>query len=379
MSGIRPTGFLHLGNYFGALRNYVRMQDEYDCYFMVADLHSLTTHPDTKDLKLNVQHVLSENIACGLDPDKVALFCQSHVYETSELYLYLNMMAYTGATLVALHRFDVETALRAIQQYRCTITTLIATVNVAIVNHPKTPEYDLGSLRLCTSGGAPVPPEIARRWEAITGHRLVEGYGLTETTAPSHSNPPHRPRYGTVGVPLPFTGVRIVSLDDGATELPLGESGEITVRGPMVTKGYWRRPDATAEAIQDGWLRTGDVGRVDEEGYFTIEERKKDMIKASGYSVFPAEVEAIMYRHPAVAEVGVVGVPDAYRGEDVLAFVVRQPEARATERELVEWCRAKMAVYKAPRAVRFVPALPKTASGKIVKRTLREQARDAAG
>jgi len=291
----------------------------------------------------------------------------------------LNMMAYTGATLVALHRFDVETALRAIQQYRCTITTLIATVNVAIVNHPKTPEYDLGSLRLCTSGGAPVPPEIARRWEAISGHQLIEGYGLTETTAPSHSNPPHRPRYGTVGVPLPFTGVRIVSLEDGATELPLGESGEIAVRGPMVTKGYWRRPDATAEAIQDGWLRTGDIGRVDEEGYFTIEERKKDMIKASGYSVFPAEVEAIMYRHPAVAEVGVVGVPDAYRGEDVLAFVVRQPEARATERELVEWCRAQMAVYKAPRAVRFVPALPKTASGKIVKRALREQARDAAG
>ena len=137
----------------------------------------------------------------------------------------LNMMAYTGATLVALHRFDVETALRAIQQHRCTITTLIATVNVAIVNHPKTPEYDLGSLRLCTSGGAPVPPEIARRWEAITGHQLIEGYGLTETTAPSHSNPPHRPRYGTVGVPLPFTGVRIVSLDDGADRAAPGRVG----------------------------------------------------------------------------------------------------------------------------------------------------------
>jgi len=291
----------------------------------------------------------------------------------------LNMMAYTGATLVALHRFDVETALQAIERHRCTVTTLIATVNVAIVNHPRTPASDLTSLRLCTSGGAPVPAEIARRWEAITGHPLVEGYGLTETTAPSHSNPPHRPRYGTVGVPLPFTGVRVVSLEDGVTELPPGESGEITIRGPMVTKGYWRRPEATAAAIPDGWLRTGDIGRVDEEGYFTIEERKKDMIKASGYSVFPAEVEAIMYRHPAVAEVGVVGVPDAYRGEDVLAFVVRRPEATATERDLVEWCRAQMAVYKAPRTVRFVPALPKTASGKILKRALREQARDGTG
>jgi len=291
----------------------------------------------------------------------------------------LNLMAYTGATLVALHRFDVETALRAIQRYRCTVTTLIATINVAILNHEATPSYDLTSLRLCTSGGAPVPAEIARRWEATTGHPLVEGYGLTETTAPTHSNPPHRPRYGTVGVPLPYTGVRIVSLEDGVTEVAPGESGEIAVRGPMVTKGYWGRPEATTETIPDGWLRTGDIGRVDEEGYFTIEERKKDLIKASGYSVFPAEVEAIMYRHPAVAEVGVVGVPDPYRGEDVLAFVVRRPGATATERELVEWCRAQMAVYKAPRAVRFVAALPKTASGKLLKRALREQARDGAG
>ena len=291
----------------------------------------------------------------------------------------LNLMAYTGATLVALHRFDVETALRAIQRYRCTVTTLIATINVAILNHPATPTCDLTSLRLCASGGAPVPEEIARRWEAVTGHRLVEGYGLTETTAPTHSNPPHRPRYGTVGVPLPYTGVRVVSLEDGVTEVAPGESGEIAIRGPMVTKGYWRRPEATAEAIPDGWLRTGDIGRVDEEGYFTIEERKKDLIKASGYSVFPAEVEAIMYRHPAVAEVGVVGVPDPYRGEDVLAFVVRRAGAAATERELVEWCRAEMAVYKAPRVVRFVDTLPKTGSGKIVKRTLREQARAGSG
>ena len=291
----------------------------------------------------------------------------------------LNLMAYTGATLVGLHRFEVETALRAIQRYRCTVTTLIATINVAILNHPATPTCDLTSLRLCASGGAPVPEEIARRWEAVTGHRLVEGYGLTETTAPTHSNPPHRPRYGTVGVPLPYTGVRVVSLEDGVTEVAPGESGEIAIRGPMVTKGYWRRPEATAEAIPDGWLRTGDIGRVDEEGYFTIEERKKDLIKASGYSVFPAEVEAIMYRHPAVAEVGVVGVPDPYRGEDVLAFVVRRPGAAATERELVEWCRAEMAVYKAPRAVRFVDTLPKTGSGKIVKRALREQARAGSG
>ncbi len=309
----------------------------------------------------------------GMGPQDV-IFGVVPWFHITGMEVQLNMMAYTGATLVALGRFDLETTLRAIEMYRCTLTTLIATINVAIVNYPKTPDFDLGSLRLCLSGGAPVPAEIAQRWETITGHTLVEGYGLSETTAPTHCNPPHRPRYGTVGLPFPFTDARIVSLEDGVTEMPAGESGEIIVRGPMVMKGYWRRPEATAEAIRDGWFYTGDIGRVDAEGYFTIDERKKDMIKASGYSVFPAEVEAIMYRHPAIAEVGVVGVPDPYRGEDVLAFVVLKPGVTATEREIVDWCRGEMAVYKAPRAVRFVSALPKTASGKIVKRGLREQA-----
>jgi acyl-CoA synthetase (AMP-forming)/AMP-acid ligase II len=288
----------------------------------------------------------------------------------------MNMMAYAGATLVALARFDLATCLEAIRRYRCTLTTFIATINVAIVNWPRTAEYDLSSLRACFSGGAPVPAEIARRWEALTGYKLIEGYGLSETTAPTHINPPHRPKYGTVGVPLPLVDAKIVSLDDGLTELKPGESGEVVVRGPMVMKGYWRQPQATAEAIRDGWFFTGDIGRRDDEGYFVIEDRKKDMIKASGYSVFPAEVEAIMYRHPAVAEVGVVGVPDPYRGEDVRAFVVLKPQARGavTEVELVQWCRTEMSAYKAPRVVRFVDALPKTASGKVLKRALREQA-----
>lgn len=289
----------------------------------------------------------------------------------------MNMMAYLGATLVALGRFDIDTVLTAIQTYRVTLTTLIATINVAIVNYPRTRQYDLSSLRACFSGGAPVPAEIARRWEALTGYKLIEGYGLSETTAPTHVNPPHRPKYGTVGLPLPLTEAKIVSLDDGVTELGVGESGEILVRGPMVMKGYWRRPEATAEALRDGWFYTGDIGRVDEEGYFSIEERKKDMIKASGYSVFPAEVEALMYRHPAIAEAGVVGVVDPYRGEDIVAFVVLKAEAKGTvsEPEIVDWCRNEMAVYKAPRQVRFVDALPKTASGKILKRVLRESAR----
>ena len=289
----------------------------------------------------------------------------------------MNMMAYLGATLVVIGRFDLVTVLRAIERYRITLTTLITTINVAIVNFPKAREFDLSSLRACFSGGAPVPAEIARRWEALTGHALIEGYGLSETTAPTHINPPHRPKYGTVGLPIPLTDARIVSLEDGRTELGIGESGEIAVRGPQVMKGYWRRPEATAEAFRDGWFLTGDIGLVDEEGYFSISERKKDMLKVSGFSVFPAEVEAIMYRHPSIAEVGVVGVPDPYRGEDPIAYVVLKPEARGNVREeqIAEWCRAEMAVYKAPRRIRFVEALPKTASGKVLKRVLREQAR----
>src|SRR5437868_2354853 len=288
----------------------------------------------------------------------------------------MNMMAYMGATLVAIGRFDLVTVLRAIETYRCTRTTFITTVNVAIVNFPKTKEFDLSSLRQCFSGGAPVPPAIARRWEEITGHKLIEGYGLSETTAPTHINPPQRPKYGTVGLPLPLTQVRIVDLDDPRKELEIGKSGEIAVRGPQVTKGYWRDPEKTQRAFCDGWFLTGDIGRVDEDGYFTIEERKKDMLKVSGFSVFPAEVEAIMYRHQAVAEVGVVGVADPYRGEDPFAFVVLKPDAKGKvdEEQLAEWCRASMAVYKAPRQIRFVDALPKTATGKVLKRVLREQA-----
>ena len=200
---------------------------------------------------------------------------------------------------------------------------------------------------------------------------------MSETTAPTHINPPHRPKYGTVGVPLPLTSARIVSLEDGVTELAPGQAGEIAVRGPQVTKGYWRRPDATRDAFRDGWLLTGDIGFVDEEGYFTVSERKKDMLKVSGYSVFPAEVEALLYRHPAIAEVGVVGVPDEYRGEDPVAFVVLKEEAKGkvTAEDLAAWCRAEMAVYKAPKQFRFVDALPKTASGKLLKRVLREMAR----
>jgi acyl-CoA synthetase (AMP-forming)/AMP-acid ligase II len=289
----------------------------------------------------------------------------------------LNLATYLGNPLVALGRFDLETVLAAIERYRCTATTLIATVNVAIANFPGTKRYDLSSLRVCCSGGAPVPEAVAEKWESVTGFKLVEGYGLSETTAPTHINPPHRPKYGTVGLALPFTDVKLVDIADGETEVPIGQPGEVVVRGPMVMKGYWQQPEATARTLRDGWLSTGDVGLFDDEGYLRIVERKKDLIKASGYSVYPAEVEAALYRHPSILEAGVVGVPDDYRGEDVVAFVVLRPEARdvVSEQQLVDWSREQMAVYKAPRQVRVLEKLPRTASGKILRRALREMAK----
>lgn len=314
-----------------------------------------------------------QKVYIGLHGDEVVLGVLPWFHITG-MECQMNLAVYLGVPLVAIGRFEMDTVLGAIQLYRCTSTTLIATLNAAIINCGKAANYDLSSLRASFSGGAPVPAALAERWEKSTGFKLMEGYGLSETTAPTHINPPHRPKYGSVGLALPFTHVKLVSLDDGRTEVAPGEAGEVVVKGPMVMKGYWGRPQETAEVLREGWLSTGDIGRFDDEGYLHIEERKKDLIKASGFSVYPAEVEAAMYRHPSVAEVGVVGVPDTYRGEEVVAFVVPRAEARdqLSEDALVQWCRAEMAVYKAPRRVVFIESLPRTGSGKILRRALRE-------
>jgi acyl-CoA synthetase (AMP-forming)/AMP-acid ligase II len=314
-----------------------------------------------------------QRVYVGLREGEVALAVLPWFHITG-MECQLNLSTYMGSTIVALGRFDLEAVLAAIQLYRCTATTLITTINAAIGNFPGTAKYDLTSLRTCCSGGAPVPEAVAERWEAATGYKLIEGYGLSETTAPTHINPPHRPKYGTVGAALPFTDVRIADPEDRTRDAAPGEPGEVIVKGPQVMKGYWRQPQATAEALQDGWLATGDIGLLDDEGYLRIVERKKDLIKASGFSVYPAEVEATLYRHPAVAEAGVVGVPDEYRGEEVVAFVVLRPQDKGVvaPEQIAAWAREEMAVYKAPRRVLFVDALPRTATGKILRRALRD-------
>ncbi len=281
---------------------------------------------------------------------------------------------YTGTTNIMLARFDPEAILQAIHKYRCTLWSSITTMNVAIVNHPDVEKYDLRSLRVCGSGGAPVPKEILEKWRKIIGTELAEGYGLSETISQTHMNPYLRPRYGSIGLPQFGIDCRIVDVETGV-DLPLDQEGELLIKGPTVMKGYWNRPEATAEALKDGWLYTGDIARMDEDGYFYIVGRKKELIKASGYSVFPAEVENFLYGHPAIKEVAVIGVPDPYRGENIKAVIVLKPEYENKVRaeEIVAWCKGKMAAYKYPRIVEFVKELPKTASGKVLKRVLREK------
>jgi long-chain acyl-CoA synthetase len=222
-----------------------------------------------------------------------------------------------------------------------------------------------------------MPIEVLEQFEKQSGAMLYEGYGLTEASPTTHSTPTLAKRkIGSIGLPYPSTECKIVDLETGTREVPLGEDGELCVRGPQVMKGYWNRPDETAIALRDGWLYTGDVARMDEDGFFYIVQRKKDMIIVSGFNVYPNEVEDVLFAHPAVAEAAVIGVPDGYRGEAVKAFVVTKDNAGVTADELIEHCRANLAKYKVPSSINLVDKLPKSAVGKVLRRELREMAKE---
>jgi long-chain acyl-CoA synthetase len=239
---------------------------------------------------------------------------------------------------------------------------------------PDCRDYDFSSLRACRTNAAPLPAAVKMRFDELAGRPvLVEGYGLSETSPLAIANPVHRPKAGAIGVPLPDTEAMVVDPRSG-TPVPPGEPGELVLRGPQVMRGYWRKPEETASAFRDGWFRTGDVARLDDEGYFHNVDRLKDVINTAGYKVWPREVEEILYTHPAVHLAAVVGMPDAYRGELVKAFVVlRDGAARAvTEADIIAYCRERLAAYKAPRVVEFRTALPLSGAGKVLKRVLRE-------
>jgi long-chain acyl-CoA synthetase len=280
----------------------------------------------------------------------------------------------TGAAMIMIPNVrDLKDVLTNIQKYKTTIFPGVPTLYNAINNHPDVlaGKYNLSSIKACVSGSAPLMRETKEKFEALTGGVVFEGYGLSEAPTATHCNPLlGENRTGSIGLPLPDVDCRIVSLDDGVTDLEVGEIGELLVKGPQVMKGYHNMPTETANTLRDGWLYTGDIARMDEQGYFYIVDRKKELIKPGGYQVWPREVEEAIAEHPKVLEVGVAGVPDPYRGETVKAWVVVKPGQTMTEADVKAWCSERLAKYKVPTQIEFRSELPKTTVGKILRREL---------
>ncbi len=288
----------------------------------------------------------------------------------------------TGAAMVMIpNPRELKDVLASIQKYKATVFPGVPTMYNAINNHPEVlaGKYRLDSIKACISGSAPLMRETKEKFEALTGGKLFEGYGLSEAPTATHCNPMFglNPP-GSIGLPLPDVNCRIVSLDDGVTALSPGEIGELVIQGPQVMKGYHNMPTETANTLRDGWLYTGDIARMDEKGYFYIVDRKKELIKPGGYQVWPREVEEAIMEHPKVLEVGVAGVPDAYRGETVKAWVVLKPGETLTADEIREWCQERLAKYKIPTLIEFRKELPKTTVGKILRRELVRQHSESA-
>jgi len=285
----------------------------------------------------------------------------------------MSLAMYIGAQLVIVpNPRQIETVMEVIHKERASIFPGVPTMYMGIINHPQVKNYDLKSVDACISGAAPLPMDVQLKFGEITGGRLVEGYGLTEAAPVTHCNPIYGDRRaGSIGLPLPDVEAKIVDYETFADK-PVGQEGELWVRGPQVMKGYWQRDDETAKTVTaDGWLRTGDIARMDADGYFYIVDRLKDIIIASGFNIVPREVEEVLFEHPKVQEAVVAGVPDARRGETVKAYIVLKPGETATVDEIVAFCKERLAAYKVPRQIEFLDALPKSAVGKILRRELR--------
>ncbi len=323
-----------------------------------------------------MHNAMASGIWAAGTPENKTL-CVVPMFHITGMVSVMHSSIYVGATLVLMPRWDRDLAGRLISQWKITHWTNIPTMVIDLLGSPNMDKYDLSSLVNIGGGGAAMPEAVAQRLLDQFGLKYIEGYGLTETAAPSHTNPSDAPKKQCLGIPFMSVDSRVVD-PETLLELPQGESGEIVISGPQVFKGYWKRPDATASAFfeRDGksFFRSGDMGRIDEEGYFFMTDRLKRMINASGFKVWPAEVEALMFKHPAIQEACIISTKDTYRGESVKAVVVLRGthKGQVTEQEIIDWCRETMAVYKVPRVVEFIDALPKSGSGKVMWRALQE-------
>lgn len=292
----------------------------------------------------------------------------------------MSMAVAVAATMVLIaNPRDLDDLLGSINKYRPTIFPGVPAMYIAINNHKDVAagKYDVSSIRACISGSAPLLQETKTRFEQITHGKLVEGYGLTEAHVATHANPIDGENRPGIGLPLPGVEAKIVDAEEGEEEVPVGEIGELILNGPTIMAGYWQMPTETANSLRDGWLYTGDIARMDEDGYFYIEDRKKDMIIASGYNVYPREVEEVLASHPEIQEVAVAGIPDEKRGETVKAWCVRKPGSALTAEELMEWSKERLAKYKYPRLIEFREELPRTTVGKVLKRELVKEEEEA--
>ncbi len=287
----------------------------------------------------------------------------------------MNFAIHMGWGDVLVPKPQPEPLLESIRKFKPTFAPLVPTMYIGILNHPDIQKTDLTSIKGCFSGSAPLPIEVIKEFEEKTGAVIVEGYGLTESTPVTHINPfaGSKRKVGSIGIPFPDTECRIVDLNDGVTAVAVGETGELLIKGPQVMKGYWNMPEETAATLTDGWLHTGDIGKMDEEGYFYIVDRKKDMIISGGYNVYPRDIEEVFYEHPKVQEACTIGIPHPHWGEAAKVFVVLKEGETATEEDLITYCEDKLAKYKLPTEIEFRQELPKTNVGKILRKDLRAE------
>jgi len=305
-----------------------------------------------------------EEIALGVMP----LF---HVYGMVTV---MHFTVATGSAMLLLPRFQINQVLKMINRYKPAFFPGVPTMYVAVINHPEVKKYNLRSIRACISGAAPLPVEVQEKFEELTGGKLVEGYGLSEAPTATHCNPlTGKRKVGSIGVPLPDVEAKIMDMESGEKEMAIGEVGELVIKAPQVMKGYWNRPEETKMVLRQGWLYTGDLAKMDEDGFFTIVDRKKELIIAGGYNVYPREVEEVLYEHPKIKEVACYGVPDPYRGQTVKVAIVLKEGQTATAEEIIEFCRERLARYKVPKLIEFRTELPKSPIGKVLRRVLMEE------
>lgn len=285
----------------------------------------------------------------------------------------MNHCIYRGMTIILVPKPEPDGVLKMTRKYRPDYFPCVPTLYVGLLNHPEFPKTDFSFIKGCVSGAAPLALDTLKQWKEAVGTQIMEVYGLTETSPLSHANPWRgKAKAGSVGVPVSDTDCRIVDVVDGLKEMGTGEIGEILLKGPQLTQGYYKNPDETAKAIRDGWFYTGDIGYMDDEGYLFIVDRKKDMIIASGFNIYPRDIDEVLFEHPKIKEACAVGVPDPYRGETVKAFVVPKEGETLTPEEVIAFCREKLAAYKVPKMVEFMDELPKSTVGKVLRRKLRE-------